>query len=94
VPRFHVDGAYAGVASICPEHRHTLDGVELADSFGTNCHKWLLTNFDCSPLWVRDSEPLKQALSVTQSIMRAKGNAFDYKVCTSAVRSACHMARD
>jgi aromatic-L-amino-acid/L-tryptophan decarboxylase len=76
----HVDAAYAGVAAICPEHRSALEGLEYADSFATNCHKWLLTNFDCTAMWVRDAEPLKQALSLTPPFLRAKGNALDYKV--------------
>jgi hypothetical protein len=50
---FHVDGAYAGNACICPEYRPHLNGVEKADSFSMNPHKWLLTNFDCSTLWVQ-----------------------------------------
>lgn len=52
---FHVDAAYAGSASICPEYRHHIDGVEEADSFNMNAHKWFLTNFDCSLLWVKVS---------------------------------------
>lgn len=50
---FHIDAAYAGSACICPEYRHYIDGVEGADSFGMNAHKWFLTNFDCSVLWVQ-----------------------------------------
>lgn len=50
---FHVDAAYAGSACICPEYRHYIDGVEEADSFNMNAHKWFLTNFDCSTLWVK-----------------------------------------
>jgi glutamate/tyrosine decarboxylase-like PLP-dependent enzyme len=50
---FHVDAAYAGSACICPEYRHHIDGVEEADSFNMNAHKWFLTNFDCSALWVK-----------------------------------------
>ncbi|KAL4190634.1 hypothetical protein AMTRI_Chr07g25730 [Amborella trichopoda] len=50
---FHIDAAYAGSACICPEYRHYIDGVEEADSFNMNPHKWLLTNFDCSTLWVK-----------------------------------------
>jgi len=38
-------------------------------------------NFDCSCLWVRDAEPLKEALSLTPPFLRAKGNALDYKAC-------------
>lgn len=50
---FHVDAAYAGSACICPEFRHYIDGVEEADSFNMNAHKWFLTNFDCSALWIK-----------------------------------------
>lgn len=63
-----------------PEQRHLFQGLHLADSFNMNAHKWLLTNFDCSPLWVRRSEPLKQALSLTPAYLRAKGNLLDLKV--------------
>ena len=48
-----MDAAYAGSACICPEYRHHLNGVEEADSFNMNCHKWFLTNFDCSALWIK-----------------------------------------
>ena len=40
------------------------------DSFNTNLHKWLLVNFDCSALFVRDRRPLVDALSVTLPILR------------------------
>ncbi|XP_029927753.1 aromatic-L-amino-acid decarboxylase isoform X1 [Myripristis murdjan] len=49
----HIDAAYAGSAFICPEFRPLLNGVEFADSFNFNPHKWLLVNFDCSTLWVK-----------------------------------------
>jgi len=77
-----VDAAYAGVAAVLPEMRPHFDGLELADSFDTNPHKWLLVNFDCSTLWVRDSEPLKAALSLTPEYLRAKSNTLDLKVRT------------
>ena len=50
----HVDAAYAGSACMCPEFRHYLDGVELADSFNFNAHKWMMTNFDASLLFVKN----------------------------------------
>lgn len=50
---FHVDAAYAGSACVCPELRHCINGVEEASSFNMNAHKWFLTNFDCSALWVK-----------------------------------------
>uniref|UniRef100_A0A8C8YLM7 Aromatic-L-amino-acid decarboxylase n=1 Tax=Prolemur simus TaxID=1328070 RepID=A0A8C8YLM7_PROSS len=49
----HIDAAYAGSAFICPEFRPLLHGVEFADSFNFNPHKWLLVNFDCSAMWSR-----------------------------------------
>lgn len=60
----HVDGAYAGNAFICPELKYLLTGAEYADSFNTNPNKWLLTNFDCSCLWVRNRIQLTSALVV------------------------------
>lgn len=49
----HVDAAYAGSAFICPEFRPLMKGIEFADSFNFNPHKWLLVNFDCSAMWVK-----------------------------------------
>ncbi|XP_056330947.1 aromatic-L-amino-acid decarboxylase [Danio aesculapii] len=49
----HIDAAYAGSAFICPEFRPLLNGIEFADSFNFNPHKWLLINFDCSAMWVK-----------------------------------------
>ncbi|MEU6698270.1 pyridoxal-dependent decarboxylase [Pseudonocardia sp. NPDC046786] len=66
----HVDAAWAGVAALCPEHRWVLDGVAGADSFCTDAHKWLLTAFDASLLWVRDAGALPAALSITPAYLR------------------------
>ncbi|CAN0386536.1 unnamed protein product, partial [Scytosiphon promiscuus] len=49
----HVDAAYAGSAAVCPENRWILDGIEAADSYMFNLHKWLLVNFDCTDMWVK-----------------------------------------
>jgi aromatic-L-amino-acid/L-tryptophan decarboxylase len=79
----HVDAAWAGVAALCPEHRDLLDGVELADSFCTDAHKWLLTAFDASLLWVRDATALPAALSITPEYLRntasESGAVVDYR---------------
>ena len=45
---------HLGNAFICPEFRPLLDGVEHAESFNFNAHKWMLVPFDCSPMWIRD----------------------------------------
>ncbi len=60
----HVDGAYGGLVAICEELRWVLDGVDRADSFVTNPHKWLFTPIDCSVLLVRDPATLTQAFSL------------------------------
>jgi tyrosine decarboxylase len=60
----HVDGAYAGNAFICEEFKPLMKGIEWATSFNTNPNKWLLVNFDCSTMWVRDRFKLTQALVV------------------------------
>lgn len=80
----HVDAAFAGVAAVCPEHREVLDGVdEYADSLVTNPHKWLLTTFDCSVLWVRDRAAVTGALSVVPEYLRNaasdSGAVVDYR---------------
>ncbi|EEB18473.1 Aromatic-L-amino-acid decarboxylase, putative [Pediculus humanus corporis] len=61
---FHVDAAYAGSSFICPELRYLKEGLELADSFNTNCNKFLNVCFDCSCLWVKDRYKLISALTV------------------------------
>ncbi|MGW0391584.1 pyridoxal phosphate-dependent decarboxylase family protein [Streptomyces sp. NPDC003042] len=74
----HVDGAYAGVAAICPELRWINDGLEHADSYSVNAHKWLLTGFECSPMWFADPAAVTQAMSTTQSYLReVTGDARD-----------------
>lgn len=67
---FHVDAAYAGSAAILPERRAILDGIELADSFVFNPHKWLFTNFDCSAYFVRDREALLRTFSMTPEYLK------------------------
>ena len=76
----HADAAFAGVAAMLPEAAHHFKGVELVDSFDTNPHKWLLTNFDCSTLFVRDATYLKLALTLNPAFLVNKTNEYDYKV--------------
>lgn len=60
----HVDAAWAGTAALVPEKRWILDGVEHADSFVFNPHKWMLTNFDCSAYFVKDPGALVRAFEI------------------------------
>jgi len=81
----HVDAAYAGAAATIKEMRHMFDGWELADSIVVNPHKWLFTTLDCSVLFCRRPEVLRQAFSLTPEYLRTPDesnakNLMDYGV--------------
>jgi aromatic-L-amino-acid/L-tryptophan decarboxylase len=78
---FHVDAAWGGSALILPEERWMADGVELADSFVFNPHKWLMTNFDCSAHFVRDPDALIRTLSILPEFLKSReqGEIIDYR---------------
>ncbi len=61
---FHIDAAYSGSGLILPEFRENVKGIEYADSFVFNPHKWLFTNFDCSAFFVRNSSDLTRTFSL------------------------------
>jgi aromatic-L-amino-acid decarboxylase len=73
----HVDAAWAGSAAICREYRDLLSGVELADSFLFNPHKWLLTNFDCTAYFARDVDTLLRTFTTSPEYLKT---AVDDKV--------------
>ncbi|XP_063932134.1 3,4-dihydroxyphenylacetaldehyde synthase 2-like isoform X1 [Zophobas morio] len=77
----HVDAAYAGTAFICPEYRHLMKGIDYADSFNFNPHKWMLVNFDCSALWMRNAKHLVEAFNVERIYLKDqhKGLAPEYR---------------
>lgn len=66
----HVDAAYGGSAAVLPEKRFLFNGWEQADSIIINPHKWLFTPIDCSVLFCRRPEILKQAFSLTPEYLR------------------------
>lgn len=77
----HVDAAYAGSAFSCPEYRHLMKGVEHADSFDFNPHKWMMVNSDCSAMWVKDARHLIEAFAVDRIYLQHQheGLAPDYR---------------
>lgn len=66
----HVDAAYAGSAAILPELKHLMDGVERAQSFVLNPHKWLYVSMDCSVLYTSMPEMFRRASSLSADILR------------------------
>lgn len=79
----HVDAAMAGSAAVCPELRGIHDGLEAADSYCVDAHKWLFTNFDCTAFYVADRGALTGALSVQPEYLRnpatEAGAVIDYR---------------
>jgi aromatic-L-amino-acid decarboxylase len=77
----HVDAAMAGAALLLPECRGLFAGLERADSFGWNPHKWMGTILDCSLLYVRDVQLLVCVFSTNPSYLRAStdGEVTQYK---------------
>ena len=68
----HVDAAWAGSALVLPEARWMIDGVERADSFVFNPHKWLFTNFDCSAFYVQDPAALVQTFEILPEFLKTR----------------------
>ena len=79
----HVDAAMSGTAMLCPEFRHLQNGMEFADSYNFNPHKWMFTSFDCNCFWVADRKALIQTLSILPEYLRNQatesGAVIDYR---------------
>jgi aromatic-L-amino-acid decarboxylase len=79
----HVDAAMSGTAAVCPELRFVTDGLEGADSYCFNPHKWMFVNFDCTAFFVADRSVLTGALSILpeylQNAATESGAVIDYR---------------
>ena len=79
----HVDAAMSGTAALCPEYRYIQDGLDSADSYCFNPHKWMFTNFDCDCFYVADRRTLIETLSVLPEYLRnmatQSGAVIDYR---------------
>ena len=69
---YHVDGAWAGSAMVCEEYRHLADGLDTADSYAFNPHKWMGVNFDCCAHFVRDKHSLIQTLTILPEYLKTR----------------------
>jgi aromatic-L-amino-acid decarboxylase len=68
----HVDAAYAGTALVLPEKRALIDGIDMADTFVFNPHKWMFTNFDCCAYFVKSTEALVRSLEILPEYLKTK----------------------
>jgi aromatic-L-amino-acid decarboxylase len=79
----HVDAAMSGTAALCPEFRFIHNGMEFADSYCFNPHKWMFTNFDCDCFYVADRRVLIETLTVLPEYLRNRtsesGAVIDYR---------------
>ena len=77
----HVDAAWAGTAAIAPEFRWMLEGIEHADSFVVNPHKWMMVNFDCSAHFVRDAAAFVRTFEIVPEYLKTAehGRVIDYR---------------
>jgi len=80
----HVDGAYGGAALVAASVRHLFDGVERADSFIVDPHKWLFAPFDCCALLYREPELARAAHAQTagylEPLQGSEWNPSDYAI--------------
>lgn len=79
----HIDGAYAGSALCCPEFRPLMQGIEHADSFNFNLHKWMMVNFDCCGMWFKNADQVVDAFTVDRIYLKhqyqGESKAPDYR---------------
>ena len=79
----HVDAAMAGTAAVCPEYRFIHQGLDFADSYCFNPHKWMFVNFDCDCFFVKRRDALTRALSILPEYLRntasESGEVIDYR---------------
>jgi len=79
----HVDAAMSGTAALCPEFRSIHQGLEFADSYCFNPHKWMFTTFDCDCFFVADRAALVRSLSILPEYLRNQateaGTVIDYR---------------
>ena len=71
----HIDAAYAGTATILEENRHMIKGIEKADSYVFNPHKWMFTNFDCSTYFVKDKEALIKTFEILPEYLKTNADS-------------------
>jgi glutamate/tyrosine decarboxylase-like PLP-dependent enzyme len=77
----HVDGAFGLWAAAAPSRAHLTEGIDQADSWAIDAHKWLNTPYDCGIAFVRDPHTLRAAMAITAEFLPSESplrNPSDY----------------
>ncbi len=77
----HVDAAYLGTALLLPEYRWMTEGIEEADTFVFNPHKWMFTNFDCSAYFIKDKNALLNTFEIIPEYLKTRSDNVANNYC-------------
>ncbi len=84
----HVDGAFGLWAAISPQLRHLVDGVDRADSWSTDAHKWLNVGYDCGFVAVRDRDAHRSAMAATAAYLMPSDQRENWEYVLDSSRRA------
>lgn len=73
----HVDGAFGLWANVSDKYKHLLKGVEYADSWATDGHKWLNVPYDCGYAFIKNNKAHKASMSLRASYLTHADEARD-----------------
>jgi glutamate/tyrosine decarboxylase-like PLP-dependent enzyme len=84
----HVDGAFGLWAAAAPERAHLIADFAEADSWATDCHKWLNVPYDSGLAFVREPQHLRSAMTVSAAYLQASDSREPYQYTPEASRRA------
>ncbi|TMI85282.1 MAG: aspartate aminotransferase family protein [Bacteroidetes bacterium] len=88
----HVDAAFALWAAASPRYKYLLQGIEKADSWGADAHKWLNVPYDCGLVFVKNKEALVKAMSSAASYLPTSGMREPFQYVPEMSREARGVA--